>query len=89
MAPKTGAVIEYPLSSNGSGPDGICVGQDGYLWFTESYGNRVAKISSATGIITEYPITTANSQPTGITMDNDGNVWFTEALSNIIGRVGK
>jgi virginiamycin B lyase len=41
----TGTFTEYPIPTPGSGPESITVGADGYLWFNEQLGNKVAKIS--------------------------------------------
>lgn len=92
-----GAVTEFPIPTAGntlctSGfppgtcPEGITVGADGNLWFVETGGNQVGKITTA-GSISEYPIPTAGSSPVGIAGGPDGNLWFTEYDANKIGRL--
>ena len=82
-----GNLAEYPIPTANSGAVGIAVGKDGNLWFTETYGNNIGKITTQ-GVITEYPIlTTPNPSPKGITRGPDGNVWFTEVISNRIGQI--
>jgi virginiamycin B lyase len=39
-----GAVTEFTIPSDGSGPHSITTGPDGALWFTEYYGNRVGRL---------------------------------------------
>jgi len=78
--------IEYPVPTSGSLPDGIAAGPDGNLWFTESNGNKIAKISPA-GVPTEYPVPTLVSLPYGIVAGPDGNLWFTEYSSGKVGKI--
>jgi streptogramin lyase len=59
-------------------PNGLTVGPDGNLWFTEQAGNRIGRITTA-GVITEFSVgITPNANPTEITVGPDGNLWFTE-----------
>ncbi len=73
------------ISAN-SNLQGIAAGPDGNLWFTESDGNRIGRITPA-GIVTEFSIPTAISYPRGIAAGPDGNLWFTEDSGNKIGRI--
>jgi virginiamycin B lyase len=60
------------------------------LWFTESLGNKIGKISPGTGSITEYDIPASlyfHSNPEGITAGPDGNLWFMEYGGNRIGKI--
>ena len=70
-------------------PQGITVGPDGNLWFTEN-GN--SKIGSATtdGGFQDVATPTASAGPQEITLGPDGNLWFTEVGPGInkIGKVG-
>ncbi len=74
------------IPATGNGPIEITVGPDGNLWFTESDGNRIGKITTA-GVITDFPVPTPFSNPARITAGPDGNLWFTETLGNKIGRI--
>ncbi|MGD0452960.1 MAG: hypothetical protein ABSB69_05130 [Solirubrobacteraceae bacterium] len=68
-------------------PSSITAGPDGNLWFTESEGNRIGRITP-TGTVTEFTAgISPNSQPESITAGPDGNLWFTEASGNRIGRI--
>ncbi len=75
--------IEFPIPTADSLPIGIAAGPDGALWFTESAGNKIGRITTA-GSITEFPIPTTGGANL-ITAGPDGNLWFT--ASNKIGRV--
>jgi|HubBroStandDraft_1064217.scaffolds.fasta_scaffold03288_7 virginiamycin B lyase len=79
-------ITQYPVPTANSAPTGIAAGADGALWFTESSGNNIGRITTA-GAITEYPIPTANSGPNGITAGPDRALWFTETNGNKIGRI--
>lgn len=39
-------INEYKLPMDKSGPYGITVGPDGAMWFTESRGNKIGRITS-------------------------------------------
>jgi virginiamycin B lyase len=70
----------------GRGPSGITFGQDGALWFTETEGNKVGRMTT-TGRITEFTIPTPGSEPGEIVAGPDGALWFTEFAGNKIGRI--
>ena len=76
---------EYPIPTSGSQPQLICTGPDGNLWFCESVGNNIGKITPS-GVITEYPVPTAGAGPYGICSGPDGNLWFAENAGNNIGK---
>jgi streptogramin lyase len=71
-----GTVTDYTNSSGDVMNDGVVLGPDGNIWFTEQ--THVANINPS-GVITEYPFPlpngiNANSTP-GIT-ESQGRVWF-------------
>jgi hypothetical protein len=82
----SGCFTEFPIPTAGSQPSGITVGPDGALWFTETSGNNIGRITTA-GVVKEFPIRTAYSSPSGITAGPDGALWFTETSGNNIGRI--
>jgi virginiamycin B lyase len=63
------------------GACGITAGPDGALWFTETYVNKIGRITT-TGELSEFPLPTPNSYPSAITTGPDGAVWFTERDNN-------
>ena len=54
------SITEYSLPTSTSIPQGITAGPDGNLWFAETNGNRIGKITPS-GTLTEYPIPTSHS----------------------------
>jgi streptogramin lyase len=81
-------ITEFPIPTPNSLPQGMTVGPDGALWFTENAAaaNKIGRITSA-GAITEHTIPTSNSGPAYITSGPDGALWFTENGGNKIGRI--
>lgn len=73
------AVNEYPTPTASASPDGIVLGPDGALWFTESGANQIGRITNS-GSITEFPLTaTPSSGPRLIISGPDGAMWFTQS----------
>jgi virginiamycin B lyase len=56
------------------------------IWFTETNGNKIARIDSSRKI-TEYAIPTPNSKPLDIQRGPDGAMWFAESAVGKIGRI--
>jgi streptogramin lyase len=98
---EDGNVVEYPIptslacflnppSSNPFGitslPNGIALGRDQAVWFTEECGNKMGRLDPATGAIDEYALPLPNSHPLGIAAGPDGALWFTQRFS-AIGRI--
>src|SRR6266699_1117287 len=67
-----------------SGPQGITVGPDGALWFTDS-ADKIGRITTH-GQVTEFALSTL-AHPMGITTGPDGALWFTESNLDKIGRI--
>lgn len=82
----TVTITEYRIPTMYSAPEGITVGPDGALWFTEYGGNNVGRITTA-GAITEYTIPETGGSPIGITAGSDGDLWFTENFGNTINQM--
>ncbi|HZS56748.1 MAG TPA: putative Ig domain-containing protein, partial [Bryobacteraceae bacterium] len=76
----------YTIPTSDSLPSAIGAGPDGAMWFAESQGNKIGRISLS-GTITEYAIPTADSYPLGIAAGPDGALWFSESDGNNIGRI--
>jgi len=82
-----------PTACGGSstcGPLNITSGPDGNLWFTESFVDKIGRITPA-GQIQEFSLPTtcggSGCNPQDITSGPDGNLWFTELSGNKIGRI--
>jgi virginiamycin B lyase len=78
-------IDQFPVPTGGSRPYTIVAGPDGALWFTESIGNKIGRITTG-GSFKEYPVPTADSGPYGIATGPDGNIWFTERFGDQIAR---
>jgi virginiamycin B lyase len=66
-------------------PQGIAAGSDGALWFTNSVGNSIGRITTS-GTVTRYTDSSI-LDPVGIASGPDGALWFTNAFGNSIGRI--
>ncbi len=84
---KTGKTTLHPTPSAGAlnGSINFYPGKDS-LWFTETSGNKIARIDPSRKI-TEYAIPTAGSKPFDIQHGPDGAMWFTESGVGKIGRI--
>ena len=54
----TGTITEFAIPTPFSGPEGITTGPDGNLWFTESDGNKIGRLSVSSSGLTITPATT-------------------------------
>src|SRR5262249_16960209 len=70
------------------GACGKTAGPDGALWFTETYVNKIGRIT-ATGELSEFPLPRKHRYSFAITAGSDGAVWFTEKLLNNTGKIGR
>ncbi len=68
-----------------AGPQFIVIGPDLNLWFTESTGESLGRVTTA-GVVTQFPIGGAQSL-IGIAAGPDGNIWFTDEFTGTIGHV--
>jgi streptogramin lyase len=58
-------------------PEGIALGPDRNIWFTETANSSVARVTPD-GDVSEYRLPRHGTAPWGITGGPDGNVWFTQ-----------
>jgi streptogramin lyase len=81
-----GQMVEYAIpmfngvAGNQSQPDGIALGPDGNLWFTQSAAHAVGRITPG-GSITQVSITPTN--PVGIAPGPQGALWFLAASGSL------
>jgi virginiamycin B lyase len=68
-------VVEFDIPSVGV-PEGIAVGSDGNLWFTERYTSQLGRMTPA-GAFTIFQLPGSNQMTTDITAGPDGALWFT------------
>ena len=79
-------IVEFPIPTSASAPVSITSGLDGNMWFTESAGHKIGRITSG-GSITEFLV---SGNPRQIAAGLDGNLWFTAfSASNGVGYIGR
>jgi streptogramin lyase len=60
------------------GPRRMAADRNGdFVWFTEFFADRIAKVDIHTRKVTEYPVPHMYTQPYAITVDDKHMVWFT------------
>jgi streptogramin lyase len=76
----------YTGMNSNADPNGIAVGPDKNIWFTEGgSANAIGTMALGGTYLSDIPIPTANANPEGVTTGPDGNVWFTEGEGENIG----
>jgi len=83
-ATASGKVTEYVLPHREAGLQGMVETADGSVWFVESFGNAVGRLSPR-GEITEYPLP-GERRAEDVAADPGGGVIFTEGVAGI-GRI--
>jgi len=69
------------------GPRRMAADKNGdFVWFTEFFADRIAKVDIHTRKVTEYPVPHLYSQPYAITVDDKHMVWFTMLSADRIGK---
>src|SRR5215475_5421800 len=66
----------FRIPTNNSEPEGITLGPDGNMWFTEAAANQIGRIDPE-GNITEFVVPQPLSSPVDIGAGADGALWFT------------
>jgi streptogramin lyase len=79
------SIADQQIPTANSGSTYITLGPDGYIWFAEAYGQRVARLDR-NGRIEEFPLPFEGT-PVGITAGPDGNIWFTEQDRSSVGTI--
>jgi hypothetical protein len=70
----------------GAGPDGIALGPDGNVWFSETEVSQIGRVTPD-GQITEFRTgISPGSKPLSIVV-RDGALWFSEASGNRVSRI--
>jgi streptogramin lyase len=76
-SPTTSPITEFALPTAGNGPFDLATGPDGNLWFTDTIGNKIGRMTPS-GTVIEFTLPVADSRPWGIAAGPDGNLWFGE-----------
>ncbi len=82
--PPVGSTSTF-LGNGVRGPQAIATGPDGALWFTNSMGRSIGRLTTA-GVFSNY-FDAALREPAGITAGPDGAMWFTDRSAGLIGRI--
>jgi streptogramin lyase len=80
------SVTEFAIPTAGSAPNGVTVGPDGNIWFTEAFASKIGWVNRSSGLVTEMQLPPGRD-PRGITAGPDGNLWFAIGNTNAIGRM--
>jgi virginiamycin B lyase len=80
------AISEWGIPTSGSQPSHIVPDGAGNLWFTQTAGNKIGRVSQ-NGVFQEFNVPTGDSQPWGIAVGPDGRVWFTQVAGNRLAHV--
>ena len=79
---------EFRLPTPGAGPGGDLVDRgEGWLWFPEVYGNKLAALNSISRQFREIEISTPASMPIGVAATSDGVFWVPEFRGNRLARI--
>jgi streptogramin lyase len=100
QATPLGQIEEFTIPTAESGPNGIAIGPEGYVWFTEfgiaKHGTPcTAPCPSKIGVVKpskpkeihDYATPTKEAGPLEIAAGPDGNLWFTEFNVGKIGEI--
>lgn len=80
-----GASTLYSIQNNSEQPSTLALGPDRNIWFTETAGSNIGKITRS-GAVTEYNVGGGGNNY-GITAGPDGRIWFTDWNNHRIGTV--
>lgn len=75
---------EFTVPTAASAPNGIALGADGFIYFAETAGNKITKMTTG-GVFTETAVPTANAGPFDLIGMSDKRIWYTESTASKIG----
>jgi len=75
---------EFTVPTAASSPNGIALGADGFIYFAETAGNKIGKMTTG-GVFTETAVPTANAGPFDLIGMSDRSIWYTESTASKIG----
>lgn len=70
----------FAIPTANANPQGIAIGPDNKMWFTETNASKIGILDPTTNAISEVQVT-AGSKPTAIVEGSDGAMWFTENIA--------
>jgi virginiamycin B lyase len=75
---------EFTVPTAASAPNGIALGADGFIYFAETAGNHITKMTTG-GVFTETAVPTANAGPFDLIGMSNKSIWYTESTASKIG----
>lgn len=82
------ATTTYNVPTPNSLPEGVALGPDGNIWFTENADPQIGRVIPATGAITEFVLPDGpNAAPWDIIIGPDQALWYTDTNTSQIGRM--
>jgi len=78
-----GLATPFPIPGANAGPEGIALGPDDRIWFTEYNTGSVGAITAA-GEVSEYPLGFLHSKSISVTVGADENLWFTTDFKGMV-----
>ncbi|MGH8531695.1 MAG: virginiamycin B lyase family protein, partial [Gammaproteobacteria bacterium] len=86
--PKAKRFKEYDTVNRNAGPTAIAIGQDGRIWYNESYTNRMVAFDPKTRRSTTLEIPTEGAIVQHMVVDRkDGTLWLALSNTQRIGRI--
>lgn len=85
--PATSAFTEHTIPTASAGPQGIILGSDGRLWFTETGTNKIGAVTTG-GVFTEFSTLFASDGPFLLADRGDGTIWYTGIFGDHVGYQG-
>ena len=87
-------VVQFSLPTNNTGglvgdePNGIVLGKDGNLYYTDSPGGIIGRVTvNGTNLtVVQFYTPTTNAEPWRVATGPDGNIWFGEFAADAVGK---
>jgi virginiamycin B lyase len=83
---KTGIISPFTIPTNNANPQGITLGENGSLWFTEFSSSKIGEMTTS-GSFNEFGTLFGGDTPRMLTDRGDGTIWYTGSAENHIGYV--
>ncbi len=85
----SGKITEYKTPYPEYGGQGIAIGSDGYIWYSDPINNNINKMEVASGFTWTAVHLPTGSSPTELTLGPDGNIWFVDGSFSTRHKIGK
>jgi virginiamycin B lyase len=79
---------DFKIPTTGAFPGNELIeDKEGWLWFTELFGNKVGAIHLQSQKFREFELPTTLSMPDGLALDAEGDFWITQFRGNRLARL--